>query len=279
MERMVFYILGFIFSVTGLVHATARNEKTVTVEETRTKIAVIDTGITATPKLKPFLCKHGHISLVDDFPLKDGNSFAHGTNVAGLIAENLDVKRECLLIIKFYKDGFHTDFFKKVKTAVEYATFREVKFINMSLGGDGASDLEKLAISNAVEKGIRVAVAAGNGIMKPIKDKNGLFIRLDGTRDKKDSYFHRYHASSVGQDLDKNCYYFPACYNFSPTYFRVVGSNTGYVNEFGGTTNYSNYGKKVTHWENGTNVGIPALKGTSQATATHLGKWVREIYK
>lgn len=282
MEKMLFAIIGFIFVSAGVVHGTARHEeakKPKIVEENRVKVAIIDTGVNVTPMLKPFLCSSGHISLVDDFPLRDSNLSMHGTNIAGLISENLDPKRECLLIIKFYKDGLDTDFFKKVRTAVDYAVFRDAKFINMSLGGDGASDLEKLAISNAIDKGIRIAVAAGNGIHRPIKDKDGFFVRLDGTRDKVDSWHHRYYADSVGQDLDKKCFYYPACYKFPVEYYRVVGSNTGYQNILGGITKYSNYGKKVTHWEDGTNVGTPKLRGTSQATAINLGKWVREIYK
>jgi len=282
MEKMLFAIIGFIFVSAGVVHGTARQEeakKPKRVEETRVKIAVIDTGINVSPKLKPFLCTSGHISLVDDFPLRDSNVQMHGTNIVGLISENLDPKRECILIIKFYKDGLHEDFFKKVRTAVDYAVFRQVKFINMSLGGEGVSDLEKLAISNAIDKKIRIAVAAGNGLFKPIKDKDGKFVRLDGTRDKVDRWPRKYYAAWIGQDLDKNCYYFPACYQFPSEYFRVVGSNTGYENDFGGENRYSNYGKKVTHWENGTNVGTPKMKGTSQATAINLGKWVREIYK
>lgn len=282
MDKLLFGIIGFLFVSAGVVHGTARHEevkKPKIVEENRIKIAIIDTGVNITPTLKPFLCRSGHISLVDDFPLRDSNYSRHGTNVAGLISESLDPERECLLIIKFYKDGFNTDFFKKVRTAVDYAVFREVKFINMSLGGDGASDLEKLAISNAIDKGIRIAVAAGNGIKKPIKDKDGFYVRLDGTRDKVDSHKYKYYADSVGQDLDKNCFYYPACYKFPLEYYRVVGSNTGYENPFGGITEYSNYGKKVTHWEDGTEVGTPKLRGTSQATAIHTGKWVREIYK
>lgn len=239
MEKMLFAILSLIFASAGVVHGTARvteSKKPKVTEETRVKIAVIDTGVNVNEKLKPFLCKGGHISLVDDYPLRDANINMHGTNVVGLISENLDPKRECILMIKFYKDGLATDFFKKVRTAVDYAVFREAKFINMSLGGDGASDLEKLAILSALEKGIRVSVAAGN--------------------DRR--------------NLDWNCYYYPACYRFNRTTFHVVGSTTG---------KYSNFGKKITHWEDGTNVGTPKMRGTSQATATHTGKWVREVYK
>jgi hypothetical protein len=160
--------------------------------EKRVKIAVIDTGLDVTSAIKPFLCKTGHISLIDDAPLKDTYSGKHGTNVAGLIAKNLDAKKECLLIIKFYKES-KDDFFKKVRLGINYAVTQKVKFINLSLGGSGSSDLEKLAIFDALRKGIRVSVAAGN--------------------DKK--------------DLNENCYYYPACYAFGTPLFRVVGSNTG----------------------------------------------------
>lgn len=229
MNNIIYLLISFF--VTGVAFGEISSR-----EETRIKIAVIDTGVSVDKRIKPFLCKGGHMSLIDDNPLTDSHYSRHGTNVAGLIADSLDSTKECLLIIKFFGDNLKEDFFKKVRLSIQYATVQNVKFINMSLGGDGASDLEKLAILEALEKGIRIAVAAGN--------------------DRR--------------NLDFKCYYYPACYRFNPSIFHVVGSYTG---------NYSNIGKKITHLENGTNVGTPRMTGTSQATAIHTGKWVREVYK
>ena len=68
-------------------------------KETRIKIAIIDTGIDVTPKIAPYLCNSGHKSFHGAFSFgsydvfKDSVPQKHGTNVADLIAQNLDKKR------------------------------------------------------------------------------------------------------------------------------------------------------------------------------------------
>lgn len=248
--------------------------------EKRVKIGIIDTGVDVTQKLRPFLCSSGHISLVDDSSLTDSHYSKHGTNVAGLISENLDPEKECLLIIKFYDDSKKANFFKNVRLSVNYAITQKVSYLNMSLGGDSPISLEKESIKEALEAGIKISVAAGNGEEGPLKDKNNLYVRKDSNfRDSKLVKGVEYVKANIGFDLDKKCQYFPACYDFDSKNFHVVGSTTGYKNSYGGITSYSNYGKKVTSWEDGTNKGFPPLSGTSQATAIHTGKWVKEDRK
>lgn len=221
---MKFLIFVSLFLV-GLAQAS------VPVEETRIKIAVIDTGVDVMTKdLRPFLCARGHKSFVDKEPLKDEQFKKHGTNIAGLIAQNLDSTKQCLLILRFFKDSKAS-----VIPAIRYAIEQKVAFINMSLGGEGSDEREKAAIEEALKKGIKVAVAAGND----------------------------------GKDLNQECTYFPACYNFPSPLFHIVGSNTKNAEE----KDYSNHGEMVKFLENGTKVGTPENTGTSQSTAIHMGKW------
>lgn len=74
-------------------------------------------------------------------------------------------------------------------------------------------------------------------------------------------------AGNERANLDKKCVSFPACYTKLGPNYRIIGSRTG---------TYSNYGRIITHWEDGTNKGYPAMRGTSQATAIHMNKWIKE---
>lgn len=205
--------------------------------ESRIKIAVIDTGIDSSfVELKPYFCKTGHKSIVDNTPMTDSTKMKHGTNVTGLIAKSIDPNKACLIIIKFYSS-------EKSNTvaAINHAISQQADFINMSLGGSEYSTTEYRAITKALSLGIKIAVAAGNDY----------------------------------RNLDNNCYYYPACYakTIHSNQFKVVGSNT-YSDK-----HYTNYGSIVSTTENGTNVGLPRLTGTSQATAIFTGKWVNNNLK
>lgn len=245
MGKYVFLTLITLTVIVGLVRGFANAQPTTTapnVPETRIKIAVIDTGLNLNlrPDLKPYVCKTGSLSMIDDDPITDENN--HGTNVAGLIAKNIDVSKYCLIIIKFYSPYLSPDeFFRAVRKGVEYAILQKVQYINMSLAGGGTSLSEYRTIQKALNLGIKIAVAAGNGE----STKKGF----------------------IGVNLDVNCNTYPACYVFENSdNFHVVGSLN---------SKFSNYGKIVKYWENGNWVGIPVLSGTSQATAIHLSNWVK----
>lgn len=77
-------------------------------------------------------------------------------------------------------------------------------------------------------------------------------------------------AGNQHQNLNILCNVYPACYNINaPDYFHIVGSSTG---------TFSNIGRIITHWEDGVEKGIPVHSGTSQATAIHMSKWIRQLY-
>jgi hypothetical protein len=211
--------------------------------ENRIKIAVIDTGYDVTPELQPFICSKGHASFVDDFPMRDSHKSKHGTNVVGLIAKNLNPNKHCILIIKFYNEYLSAaEFGNFVRLGIEYAISQNARYINLSLSGSAPAYMEYLALEQALMHGIKVSVAAGNGRETP--------------------------KGSVGIDLDKKCAAFPACYSF-----RTMQSNFHVVGSSG--SRFSNRGQVVKFWENGNQVGKPALSGTSQAAAIHTGKTVK----
>jgi subtilisin family serine protease len=210
----------------------------VPVKEQRIKIAVIDTGFDIMRKdLRPFLCASGHRSLADDDALRDSHPGKHGTNVAGLIAKNLDPAKQCLLIIKYWKLGSEGDSeINNVINAVDYAISQKVSYINLSIGGTDENRREIYVLNKALKHGIKIAVAAGNESM----------------------------------DLNAHCLIFPACYAsfFDENLYHVVGSFTKHNGH-----DYSNRGDIVRYLEDGTEVGNPVMTGTSQATAIHTGRW------
>jgi Subtilase family len=221
--------------------------------EDRVKIAIIDTGTEKTEQIKPFLCKGGHISLVDDNPFSDSTGavdtgqfpLKHGTGIAWLVTQNLDPKRYCILIIKWYDpQGSDIANFANLIFSIKYATEMKASYINLAAGGSANSPMEQRAVEGALSAGIKISAAAGND----------------------------------GKNLDLDCSWYPACYKLrvDRTNLHIVGSS-----EFGKSDKspvrwpYSNQGALVRYYENGTNAGVPANTGTSEAAAVHLNKWIK----
>ena len=107
--------------------------------------------------------------------------------------------------------------------------------MNISAGGPISDFNERAIIYTMLDNGITIVAAAGNTKI----------------------------------NLDKNCNYFPACYDER---IHVIGTSNRY---------YSNYGKIVDVYLNGTEqtaYGI-TLSGTSQAAAIYTGKLIKKMYK
>ena len=217
------YLLSFFISLSA--HA----------KDNRIVIAVIDTGVRLSVKIRPYLCHYGHYAIYPNHTaLEDFND--HGTNVAGLIADRINPKTHCLQIISYCRiDCTENTDMTAITSGIYHAIANRASFINLSLEGPAPSLSERKAIDSALVLGIKVVVAAGN------------------------SY----------KNLDKKCDVYPACYDFDSTNFHVVGSSTHQR----GYKPYSNYGKAVKYLEDGTQQGSPKMNGTSQATAIHTGKW------
>ena len=158
--------------------------------ENRIKIAVIDTGIKKGEKIDPFLCKFGHKSFVEGEDVTDRHG--HGTNVAGLISDNLDPKKHCLLILKYYKKGANGQTsLRRSNEAIQYAIDFGVDYINYSNNGPEDNKGEFKMLMKAVTSGIKMAIAAGN---------------------------------ESNKQLDVRCDAFPACYRLNKFAVHVVST-------------------------------------------------------
>lgn len=230
-------------------------------------VAVLDTGI---DKDNPHLCKKGHFDFVRNKP-GTYDMHGHGTHIAGIIAKEAGDDNYCIVSLKYYSDANTSKMnINNTIKALRYAIDLKVDFINYSGGGSNSNPEEKKLIEEAQKKGIVVVAAAGN----------------------------------EHEDLDKDCNYFPACYNTNVIMvgnlevnregpklikdpgWRALAEAANMVEELSKVkskpSDTSNFGKRVTVWEEGTNVmsTLPGgrtgpMSGTSQATAVHTGKLVK----
>ena len=230
----------------------------------KVKVAVIDTGVD--PKLLKgnSYCKSGHRDFTGQ-GLDDHHG--HGTHISGIIdqyaknyifdgksyskIDSIEIEY-CQIIIKYWDSStdVNTDPLMATIKALRYAIDQEVDIINYSGGGNEESKEEKELIKEALDKGIKVVAAAGNGA----RDKNGSF---------------------KGYDISKKPYY-PAAHD--PRIY-VVGN----ITKTNTIVESSNTGNNVKYWEVGDRVlsRLPGssygyMTGTSQATAVKTGKLVRE---
>jgi subtilisin family serine protease len=143
-------------------------------------VAVIDSGVDAShPELESRI--EDARSFVDDFPRKDAEG--HGTFVAGLIAAEANNAQGIagigfpvkLLVAKVVRaDGTISP--ETEAKAIRWAVDEGAQVINLSLGGtrdplqpmrDTFSQLEASAIDYAVQAGVVVVAAVGNGDQAP----------------------------------------------------------------------------------------------------------------
>lgn len=201
--------------------------------ENRIKIAILDSGFNYNNLNESYLCSTGHKSFADVELFTDNHG--HGTSVTNLILKNLNVNKYCVIIIKV---NFSTPnpYVMPLKYLLE-----EVKpqFINISGGGDGFQSEEYHLLSRSISSGIKVAVAAGN----------------DGKTFTKD-----------------RCTYYPACYAFENSNFKVVSSSKTFIRQK--DKSGPNQGPHVTNYEYYCD--DTPMCGTSQATAIFTNKWVQQ---
>lgn len=204
------------------------------------KIAVIDTGLDLNdPRFKDILCPYGH----EDFTGKGLNdNVGHGTHVVGLIKQYAEDSVYCLVILKYFDANNRNEIGSPYINALLALKKNNIDVVNLSSGGKTASPMERSIIKENSD--ITFIIAAGND----------------------------------GSDLDKDCSYYPACYNLSN--IITVGNLNGQL-----PNDTSNYGNRVMFWEQGTNVvsTLPDNKegeytGTSMACAVHTGKLIKERY-
>ncbi len=263
-NRYASYLLLVLCTALALdVGAQQLNKKTSTANLTSfltIKIAVIDTGYDFKslwgwkaghqfPKglAMPKICPGRHADFTreetDKEYLKDNHG--HGTHIAGIIAAGAQDVDYCLVILKFYdpKAPGQNNLANTIK-AFNHAIDEGVDIINYSAGGTEYSAIEKTVIMRAINKGIKVVVAAGN----------------------------------ERSDIDKHPYY-PASYS---ALIEAVG-NVDTEGKIVPSSNYGRsiasyrMGNNVLSLLPDNTYGY--MTGTSQAAAVRTGELVKEVYR
>lgn len=130
-----------------------------TVEEHKTVVAIIDTGISDVTNDDTFKDRiiEGTSTISDSYVDDNG----HGTAMAKIIAEDTADENVMLLPIKALdRDGKGTVL--SVALAIKYAKEHGADVINLSLSGVGQSNILTNAINDCYNNGITVVTAAGN---------------------------------------------------------------------------------------------------------------------
>lgn len=234
-------------------------------------VAVLDTGINEAVSNSGSLCKYGHKDFTNT---SISDIVGHGSHISGLIdqyvKDTILVDKEdvatlrgkkanyCQVIVKFLDPRTSTAKSSVVAIikALRWAIDLKVDVINISAGGAVSNKQEQLLIKKALDKGIKVVVAAGNEGC----ELGGYYLKTYG----RQQYKHK-------------CTFYPAMYDNRLT---VVGS----VDKYGIKAPHSNYGSYVNNWEwgvsrisYGKDQLLEEVGGTSQATAVKTGKIIRSM--
>ena len=169
--------------------------------ETRIKIGIIDTGIKLNSNIMPFLCEDG---LKDFTNTGIHDTVGHGTNIAGIILDGLSPADYCLVVIKYKSNDQYL-------AALEYASKKQLKFVNLSLSGTSAMHTEKRLLNKMGTDKTVITVAAGNDSL----------------------------------NLSKLCPVYPACYGKSIPYMFVVGARDHIKSNYKGPVNTYELGRNV----------------------------------
>lgn len=191
------------------------------------RVAIIDTGLKQEYAKNVPMCPDGH----RDFTKEGFNdTHGHGTNVTGLITSNIKTLKYCVILIKAYK--FNPEPKVYLTEALEHTSKVNAQIVNISSGGLGEIAREKTAILKLLNKGVTIVAAAGNNSL----------------------------------DLDKDCNYYPACYDKR---IYVIGNKSK-------TSNHGKIVDDILNGNNQTGFGI-TLTGTSQSTAVFTNQLLKTI--
>jgi hypothetical protein len=172
----------------------------------RIKIGIIDSGISNIQSHSKILCKDGLKSVIHD----DGiDTNGHGTNIFGLVSENLDSKIYCIISYKVY--GNKDASYDEIIAALNQAHHAGVKYLNISMVGKDPSEQEEFLLKVMVHNKVYVNVAVGNN----------------------------------GKNLNFKCNAYPACYRLDKKYFSPIGAYDGNYSNFGSIVKKYEYGKDL----------------------------------
>lgn len=205
--------------------------------ETRTKIAVIDTGVSHNQFLQPYMCSSGVRNLT-----KYGKSDAHGhgSHIVHIIGSRIDTSKYCIVSFKVWHDmsSSSTSMKDTIKALNVINKESNFKYINISMSGGAKDRLEYKLLKQLTEKNIKISVSAGNETT--------------------------YLSSNI-----KKCDTYPACYKLRlNNNFYVVQAHDLKYSNYGSFTvkergkNIKSYGGK--------------LSGSSQAAALYTSKLINK---
>lgn len=225
---VVFSFVYLLFNAVNFIAALAQ------ADETRVKIAIIDTGVTMDDAVYPYLCHNGHRDFTNTGIV---DRSGHGSMIANIITQKLDPAEYCLIILKWYNQGGGDPLL--AAKGISEANAQGARIINLSLSGTGAKEAEAVAIKEAIVRGAVVIVAAGND--------------------------HR--------DLNDDCDTFPACYPYTTPLFHVVadyllGYKSPFTN-FGGPVTDTEDGRFTYNGRYWDGTSVSAAKVTNRIARQH----------
>lgn len=199
--------------------------------QAKIEIAILDTGISKNQT--KYLCPNGLKSYLGD----DGfDTLRHGELISGILIENLDMSKYCLVSYKVLSDkGKYFPYMRALFDVIE----RKPAYLNLSLEGDNLIPLEKDMLKELVTNGTKIYVASGNG----------------------------------GKNLNKECDVYPACYfpEMGMNFF-VVGAHDVRSSNHGKFVRYSTGWEKG---KAGTSFAVPnfiveELTGKKKSGIIHI---------
>jgi subtilisin family serine protease len=192
------------------------------------RVAIIDTGFGfnnfGNTVDSSHLCQYGHRDFTDDQQFVNLGTVdpvpkdlhGHGTNIAGVIDEQLKGVYYCVVVLKYYNP--HSDDASNLTNtikAINYATASGFDFINYSGGGVGRSDDEIAAVKKYLDAGGIFVAAAGNenrdldiSHYYPAMDDPRVFVvganGQNGKKLKHSNYGDRVNVWELGENVDGN---------------------------------------------------------------------------
>lgn len=181
------------------------------------------------------ICDKGYISTGRGV----NDTHGHGTNVSYLIHKNAKGADYCQIIIKALSEKSN-NFATTLKAFSYIASRDDISIINFSAGGPTPTFLEQYIIRVLINKGKIFVTASGND----------------------------------GKNLDKDCSYYPACYDIPGVVVVGNGKNGKYYKS-------SNRGKVVDYIIDGTSKGPIGyvMTGSSQSTAIYTGLLIKKLHE
>jgi hypothetical protein len=203
-EDITYFFIALSLLLLLISHTTE------TMSEDRIKIGIIDSGISIEQSKSKILCDGGLKSIATTSLGYDHNG--HGTNIFGLVSQGLNPRKYCIISYKVWADySSSKDAVDYTITSIENAIKDDVKFLNISMSGDGSSVKEYKTIKTAL-KTMSIFVAAGND----------------------------------GKEIGGECSIYPACYKrFFKKNLYVIGSYKAESSNYGEYVDYFTYGERM----------------------------------